>query len=641
MNAKQKQSIAVLEEWFQNLYVELVSEEYESNNELSDTKLNLILNSEYKKIFFSTSEGYCLKKVIPLTLEDGTSTTQTYTFYLIQKDKLPKELQSQIMGADNVDSKNYRRLQDVYGITSDLRVYYCQNGFETIVGLNMSDINKDSPDIIAYNKDSLLAKMVNGGTSDLTNQSLKNIKSLTIDSNDELPVLNTFKDLYYLKIVHFTNVDISTLSGMGGAENIEEVQFENCGCEDYSDLCKLEKLNILYLIKPKMKDVDVKNLCSESKGIAKAEFENLEYFGIVGNSAYLQTTDKSYSTNNYDIKDISSLSNLSDVTKKAVKYLYIHNNNISSIESLSGFTNVLILRMELNPVTSFNGIQNMSKLQYLIAPYCYNNTNGSCTLGSNEGNVPTDSDALDYIYKDRSGINTSLYYVNLEKNSELKYVDGLTNCNNIEYLYLGGCNNIKNIIDVKSIFARCGNNYTVDSSCSKALVSGDLSSINLAKQSFSIAEFEELKNKTNLKAICLNEITIKDNNGNSLDQNSSPTFDDEVNSVLETCVNLEHVELCANKNLTTIRFVKSTPNLISINLTGTRIKTNNGDLSKNGLELLNNYCNNLGTIVLNGTPTDIDLTKIEDAINKISKNCFDEVDDSEFKNFGEGVRFAC
>ena len=633
MNAKQMQSIATLEEWFQTLYVDLASGEYENNNEIEDSKLNLIMNSGYKELFFSTSEGYCLKKVVPVELDDGTSTTQTYTFYLIQKDRLPKEVSSQIMGADNVDSRNYRKLQNVYGITSDLKVYYCKDGFETILGLNMSDINKDSPDIVSYNKESILAQMVNGGTSDLTNQDLKTIKTLTINNAGQLSVLSSFKDLYYLKIVNFANIAIPSLNGISGAENITEVQFENCSCDDYSDLCGLSKLNILYLIIPKNKNKDVETLCDKTKGIAKANFSNLEYFGIVGNKKYLQTTDSLYVTSKYDITDISGLANLTDTTKQAIKYLYINNNNISDITSLSGFTNVLILRMDANSIETFDGIQNMSKLQYLIAPYCYDGS--AHTLGSKEGTGPGDSDALDFIYKDENGKNESLCYLNLKVNSNLKYVDGLSQCDNLRILYLDGCTNIRNMPSISSVLANCGKNYTIDSKYTKEIISDDIISINLASQKFTKEEFEQLKNREKLEAVCLSGITISNSDGTELSQTTSPTFNEEVNLVLKTCSNLKHVELNANTNLTSIEFVTDTPNLVSINLVGTSVGTAD---EETGLQLLNNNCSNLGTIVLNGSPELIDLTKIQTAINKISKNCFDEEDGNGKIGFGSEER---
>ena len=82
------QSAAVLQDWFHQKYVDLSTSEYVENGEVENTPLAKTLAGLNKRdIIFRTSEGYCFKKPLPITLEDGTPSTQTYVFYLIVKDK--------------------------------------------------------------------------------------------------------------------------------------------------------------------------------------------------------------------------------------------------------------------------------------------------------------------------------------------------------------------------------------------------------------------------------------------------------------------------------------------------------------------------------------------------------------------------
>ena len=104
MDAKFNSGIAVLEEWVQQKYVDFYDDvdKYNSKPELLNAKIKNFL------------------------LKDGTKIYVTYNgkmYYLINKSSLPKEIQEQLVGGDTTEYSQYIRLQDVYGVTSDLKIY--------------------------------------------------------------------------------------------------------------------------------------------------------------------------------------------------------------------------------------------------------------------------------------------------------------------------------------------------------------------------------------------------------------------------------------------------------------------------------------------------------------------------------------
>lgn len=219
------QSAAVLEEYFNQLYAEGVI----VGNEEGETPLATIMKNGYQHYFFSTSEGYCLKKNYT---NSDTGETQTLVLYLVKKEQLPEEIRKQIKGADNLESRDYRKLNGVYGITSDLIAYYCQSGIDSMLGLTTSDLNTDSPDIVYADENSTLAQIINGDTASDTDA----LKYIYKDNN-----ANTI--LYYVDLRNNTNskyVDsLGECSGirylyMAGCSNIQNTStigtvLGNCG----------------------------------------------------------------------------------------------------------------------------------------------------------------------------------------------------------------------------------------------------------------------------------------------------------------------------------------------------------------------------------------------------------------------------
>ncbi|MBO5398460.1 MAG: leucine-rich repeat domain-containing protein [Clostridia bacterium] len=585
-------SCAYLEEYFNQLYATCAID----GNIDGETPLETIMKNGYQNYFFSTSEGYCLKKNYT---NSETGETQTLVLYLVKKEELPEEIRNQIKGADNLESRDYRKLTGVYGITSDLKAYYCQSGIDSMLGLTTSDLNADSPDIVYADENSTLAQIINGGTAPITNQGLKSIKTLTIDTTEKLVLLQDFKKFPNITSVVFKNISIPNLIGIEGAlESLIDIRFINCSVQDYSALNSLSNLKKLYLITPTDKNADIARLGSTDKGIANAEFSKLQYFGIVGHASYLETTTTSYATNRYDITDISSLANFSKTTKEAIKFLYLQNLQLTSIEALSDFINVYTIRLEENALTTLNGIQNMWNLHYLIAPSIYSNTSKSYSLGKNEIDTISATDALSYIYKDDEGKNTNLIYVDLRSNQKLKQIEYLSSCIGIKTLYLDGITSLVNIESISQIIAQCGTNYSISGNYGLSIISNTSKCLKLSG-TIKISDFEKLKNNTNLTHLSLYSLNITTDDGVKLTTTTSPTFNEEVNSVLNTCTSLQYLQLYNLSNLTTIDFVgqNKVTKLIELDLRGTKVT----DLTS-----LNTYATAIKTLVLNNENTNIE-----------------------------------
>jgi len=597
-------SCAYLEDYFNDLYATCAID----GNDNGETPLDTIKKNGYENYFFRTSEGSCLKKNYT---NEETGESQTLVLYLVQKDQLPEEVRKQLKGGDGLESRDYRKLRGVYGITSDLKAYYCENGIDTMLGLNSSDLNADSPDIVYADENSVLAQILNGGTAPVTNQNLKSIKTLTIDSADKLTLLSQFDKFQNLTTVYFTNLTIENLQGIEGATQINYIKFINCNVGDYSAMNGLSNLNQLYLVKPAGKNEEIARLGSTDKGIASGEFSNLQYFGILGNETYLNSTSTSYASDRYDITDISPIGNFTDTTKQAIKYMNLQNLQITSISALSGFTNMYLIRLEENALTALDGIQNMSSLKYLIAPCQYSNALSQYTLGINEGANASDTDALKYIYKNESNANPTLYYVDLRNNQNLKYVYGLKDCSGLRYCYLAGCSCILDATQIANELGKCGANYSIEGKYGLDIISDTTAVLSLAGKTMTISEFEQLMNRTSLTHLSLNSIVLTKDDGVKLTQNTLPTFNEEINKVLKTCKNLQYLQLYGLTYLTSLDFATADncSKLIELDLRQCNNLIDLTNLNSNTPLLTSLYINN----------SNINLSTIQPALNRCNK----------------------
>ena len=566
-NATYMQSVAVLEEYLNNFYVE----HYEDMNG-ADSKILTMINLEPSWFYIPANEGIGgLRYVVDA---DG------HALYLIKKSGLPEDIRSQIRGGDAGEGTyaDYVALNDVYGVTENLQVYYCSSGTDSIMGVTTDELNADNPLREVFNKDdnSAFYNLLSNfdiadasGNKDgiLTAEELKAVTQLTINSSSGITDFSEFYNLSSLKELTIDGVNLNNVAGIENCPQLNYIFFKSSTVADYSSLSGVKKLKYLYVYN--IDDNELNKLCT---GIKDAEFRSLEYLAISGNQSYISETQiknkisggKSLRT----ITDLIPLSTLTDTTKKAVKYLSIQCNNINGdLSALSEYTNLILLRCEYNNITSLAGMENMNKLVYLCG---VGNKLGTLESGSRE-DVETGTAIASLANK------TKLQQVNLENNSNLANVSYFENDTGIRYLYLGGCSTSMSVQGISDIIIACGANYSLP----VKFLTGRVYDV-ATYYTPSAVTYEELYSD-----LYENEFITHLNLEGCTKLNN-----EQFNTILKSMKNLQYVTLKDNPTLTSIDFISEggATKLIELDLRDTGVK------GENSLTNLNNYAMELRTL---------------------------------------------
>ena len=635
-NATYMQSIAALEEYLQTEYVKYYDEtgNYTSKIELLSSKLG----------------NLCLK--------DGTKNYITYDgkmYYLINKQALPDDVKNQLKGGDTTEYLKYIRLQDVYGVTPDLKVYYCESGTDSALGtLDSTELDPNTP-LKKINQDAemksaiteaLASVGVTVGEDGVTVGDASKLKNIELDgSKHNITSISGLSELSSLKTVTLSNLNLNDLDGLQNCTLLYYVYFKNCKVNDYSKLATVLDLQYLYLyLPPSMSEADANaQVTNLGNGLANAtELNKLEYLGIVGNTdmvegEYSLDPGAGVNYNKYqyssgaknNLTDITNLNKFSSNIKSTIKYVYMNNNSFNSIESLKDFSNIYELDLMSNRnLLNLDGLENHTNLVYLFAQSCnlqtINGLQGQTklkylTIQQNANlaslNGLEDSTDIDYIRAFNCNIiditalenNTKLRMLNLENNVNLENVITLGTCTGIKKLYLLG--NEKMIgTEVRDALANpnthilqnCGRNYTIPSKYSlyfSTLTSYDYSNLGLTDDS---DEINSLKNKTNVTRLNLS--------GNPKLSNS------KLQEILSTMTGLKALSLNGCVNLESIDFINEgkVTNLIELDLRNTKsVLIDLSNLNDYGKKMLNLIVNN----------ENIQVNKIQETINNIYDNC--------------------
>ena len=586
-NATYMQSIAALEEYFNNYYVE----HYEEMSKKDESKVLTLTTMEPTWFYIPANEGIGgLRYIVD---------NEGHALYLIKKSGLPEEIKNQIKGGEAGEGTyaDYSKLNDVYGLTSDLKVYYCSNGTDSIMGKTVEDLDADSPRRpvfkVAENSDiyNLLKDFDNtDGESDgvLTAEEVKSVTKLTINSTSNITDFSSFYNLVSLREL---TIDSKTLNNLAGIENCPQlnyVYFRNSIIADYSSLSKVNKLKYLYLYN--IDDNELNTLCN---GIKDAQLSNLEYLAVVGNSGYIsdRSVTSAYNSNKSTktITNLDPLTSLSSTTKSAVKYLSINNNNIAGdLTAIKDFTNLILLRCEYNKLISLNGMENMNNIAYL------------CGIGNKLGTI--DNNGTEIKESAETGISISslankefLYQVNLINNSNLANVSYFKNDTSLKYLYLSGCSTTMNVNVISDRIIACGSNYSLP----VKFLTGTV---------YNVADYYTPANVTyeELYSDLYGNTTITHLNLEGCTKLNNTQF----NTILSSMKQLKYLTLKNNTTLTSIDFINNNKvtGLIELDLRKTGVK------GENSLVNLNEYAKDLKTLrISDGTG----LPKIVDTINNL------------------------
>ncbi len=476
-NVTYMQSIAALEEYLQTEYVKYYdeTENYTSKIELLSSKLG----------------NLCLK--------DGTKNYITYDgkmYYLINKQTLPDEVKNQLRGGDTTEYLKYIRLQDVYGVTPDLKVYYCESGTDSALGnINETIIDPDTPLAKIKNnaglneavKNILTENGVTVGENGITYGNVSTLKEVTIDGSkyQNITSLQGLSELTSLRKLILKDLKIEEINEVASCTLLSYIKFQNCTVKNYTGLASSIGLEYLYLYNP-TSNTEVENL---SNALADSNLSKLQYFGIFGYEPEKYTYSSStgmytaVSTNNSNITDISSLSKISSNTKNAIKYMYLNNNKITNIESLKYFSNInLLYLMGNSDLSNLNGLENHTNLKYIYSHSCgiediigLTGCNNIVNLTLQNNKISSfagleNANTIDLLYAynnnlaDISALNgkSSINTLNLKNNVNLIEIKSIATLSNVKYLYLAGNINM-NVADVQSIekiISKCSE-YTI------------------------------------------------------------------------------------------------------------------------------------------------------------------------------------
>ena len=567
-NATYLQSIAVLEEYFNEKYVE-------SYEELTDVDSKIAqLQNIYPECFYIPSlEGIgSLRYVVD---KEG------HALYLIKKSGLPKEIQKQIIGgvAGEGTYTDYLSLNDVYGITTELKVFYCSKGLDSIEGIDIANLDNDNPNRTVIDSSNKIYSQIEtfdiDGDGIISSKESRSVTEMeiTADTSTFVEELYKFSSLVNLK---FYNVTLENLNGLKNCSNLKYIYFENPNIADYSAI-GTSKNSLIKLYFYNIDDNELKKICSKSIGIGDYDFPNLAYFGFFGNKNILSidgNTNINYFNSYWSgkstrtVSDITCLNDLTDNTKNAIKYLYINNNNIKSISYLNKFSNLYLLRAECNALENLIGLES-TNIKYLMLAANQLGKNESYDTSFEIEKQYSETDALKAIEN-----NTSIYYLRISENYDLKFVKYLKNISSVRYFYGGGLNQIvdaNNLVKLKKVSSP---NFYFPSKYELDLLDADLTtSLDFSNYSLTLSNLEAIKQCKNIYRLNLNNTTYVDNSGNVISNNI-------INLKLNDCLsNLKEMQYLTLKNisaLNSIDFVTNQTKLKQLILDGTTV----ADLSK-------------------------------------------------------------
>ena len=593
-NATYAQSCAILEEWINQYYIQYYEELDQTQN-----KIVGIMNLGVDWIYQPSKNGYGnLNYIVD---SDGKA------LYLIQKDNLPEEIKSQLQGGNlngnTAEYSNFVKLEDVYGVTSNLKVYYCSEGKSSILGISEEELDEDLPtrtviDNINTGIGSILAQYDTDRDGKLSSQEISGVKEITITKESGLNNLSDIYNLYSLEKLILEEVNLESLKGLENCSKIYYIFIKSSTIGNYSAIGKLgNKLKYLYFLYATNDEVN-----KLGNDLANYDLPNLNYLGFFSTydaSAeyyFNEPTYRNIESNTTELTDISGLAKLSTITKNAVKYLYINDNKITSLEPLADFSNIYYLRAQNNQITTLKGLENKANLTYLQVGY---NKLDDITEIKDE-NV----DAISAI----AG-NKKLYWLDL-RNNKIKWISYLKDCSSLEYIYLDNIETIdaEDMAKIKDLI-NSAKNTVYSPKYSLSLVDDNISKLSINSQSITESQFRALKSCTNLTYLSLSSTNITNDAGSVLNESELNAL---LNEILSNFTKLTELSLY-NIKFSNISFISKMPNIKMLDLRNTLVTTE----GTTGLTLLEN-CTSIGVLAINNSS--IDLSKIQNTINRLANN---------------------
>ena len=351
---------------------------------------------------------------------------------------------------------------DVYGITTDLKVYYCRSGVESGVYGNIKADNIDP--------NTTLVRLNASGNNPVKNVVTEALAEIGITVDEELGVtlgnvaglteiivdgttcnmtaFSALSELTSLRKITLKNLTLPDLTGIENLPFINYVYFYNCDIKDYSKLATAYNLTYLYFYFPDTMNETTSNYQITKLGEAfhsATRINGLKYLHIVGNidiygfeyAGSVRWTEPDMVGHfrgyvSYNLSKCSNLSNISGLRdfasniKATISELYLNNHHISNISCLSEFTNLEeVYLMQNAPLTSLTGLENKKSLLYLAASDCS--------------------------FQNLSGIDgdDALIYLTVFNNSNLNDISSLKSCRSLQGFYAKNCSSLVSVEALK------------------------------------------------------------------------------------------------------------------------------------------------------------------------------------------------
>ncbi len=362
MDAKVKNGIAVLEEFLQEKYVE----NFDNIEKDDNSKIANLVSVCPNYFYVPRVEGFGLLDYIEY---DGKA------FYLIKKQNLPEEIRESLVGGDagKGEYTDYVSLNDVYGVTSNLKVYYCSGGLDSIQNLAKEDVdNAKERDVFTDLENDGLGKLLSPYDSSKDGK----IQSTEISSITELELTETVDlkniyNLYSLEKLIIKEVKDIDLTGIENCMNLKYIWFYKGSAKSYEPIGKLEE-KLTTLIFSGAIQTDVEKLCSEIKDYELTGLTYLAFFGsgltynASGPVYFMNVTDRrAWEARISEFTTLIPFNDLKDSTKKSIKYLWLFGNKLENLNELNGFENLIYLNAMGNNLNNIEGLKNCKKIEYL------------------------------------------------------------------------------------------------------------------------------------------------------------------------------------------------------------------------------------------------------------------------------------
>ena len=567
-----------------------------------------ILTDKYQ--FWSNSETSLFELSWEKTLEYNG---EEKTFYLLNTKNLTKMLGKDAKILDL--NSNYETLNEVYAITADLRVFYLPNGdLSNAIGIDPSDIQATDNNRIVFEAGSEIANNLNDG-KEMTVQQVKVHKKVSIDSNSTITTLKDIGKLSNMQELIINNEIIESLDGIENAESLKVLRLYGNKLESFKGINKCVNLEKIYL--HNFSDEQFKELCTAMKN---TNYTKLKVFAAVGfwHDHYTESfTDERYvipkiyasgivENKNMALTNISPLSYLTSATKSSIDTFLLNNNAIKDASALSGFANIKYLKIDGNDLTTLNGITNHSKMIYLRVA-------GNKLLPN----------ALDALKNSSTGAGTlpKLTTLDLRGNFELQNVNAVSTCTKLTKLFFKSDtslnrndNDVKlntdQVREIKDFLNALGSGLQIDAKYSLALLSETSTKYESKDETMSVEAFQNLMYSKNIIYLSISNLKLLNEDGTEI--TSAEEYTSIISETLSNLTRVRYLQLYNLPNLNSVNFVTNMKKLVELDvrkcskvLDFTCLNSTDMEVSKLAIDNVN-----------------IDLTKIQPAINKLGKTVY-------------------